>query len=52
MPWVKTKIDLSFPEIKKVHLDGLKIEPKLDKFLMLSYMRDDNFKINKSELKI
>ena len=53
MPWIKSNIDLSFPEIKQVHLEGLKQEPKLDKILMLSYMRrDSDMKMNKSDIKI
>ncbi|CDW89857.1 UNKNOWN [Stylonychia lemnae] len=52
MPWVKSKIDLSFPEIKKVHLDGQKIEPMVDKYLMLSYMRDGDVKMDKIDSRI
>eukprot|EP00347_Sterkiella_histriomuscorum_P015227 403357825 len=53
MPWIKTKIDLSFPEIKQVHLDGTKANPKMDQIMTLAYMRrDSDLKINKSNIKI
>ena len=37
MPWVKSNIDLSFPEIKKVVGLDTEQKPQLDKFYTLAY---------------
>ena len=51
MPWMRTNIDLSFPEIKQVLLDK-KQQPKTDELYPLAYMRrESDSKIEKNEIK-
>lgn len=52
MPWIKSNIDLSFPEIKKVQLEEEQ-RPSIEQYYPLAYLRRrEDLAINKNRTKV
>lgn len=52
MPWAKTNIDLSFPEIKNVVDLDQKQNPQLEAYYTLGYLQNKTNKMAKNDAKI